>query len=171
MVLGRLNYYLNPRFVSPSHKNLIVRYFEVKRSCNLMSGFNDLKIGVRTHSGGHMYLGHIMMTSSNGSIFRYWPFVQGIHRSPVNSPHKGQWRGALMFSLIFAWTNGGVIKGKAGGLGRSCAHYDVTVTIAHMHTVYYFKKNHAVLNMTKRRSCLSLPIYIHYTTWQEVNSN
>ena len=21
---------------------------------------------------------------------RYWPFVRGIHRSPVNSPHKGQ---------------------------------------------------------------------------------
>ena len=33
---------------------------------------------------------------------RYWPFVRGIHRSPVNSPHKGQWRGALMFSLICA---------------------------------------------------------------------
>ena len=32
---------------------------------------------------------------------RYWPFVRGIHRSPVNSPHKGQWRGALMF-LWFA---------------------------------------------------------------------
>ena len=30
---------------------------------------------------------------------RYWPFVRGIHRSPVNSPHKGQWRGALMFFL------------------------------------------------------------------------
>ena len=29
---------------------------------------------------------------------RYWPFVWGIHR--VNSPHKGLWRGALMFSLI-----------------------------------------------------------------------
>ena len=28
---------------------------------------------------------------------RYWPFVRGIHRSPVSSPHKGQWRGALMF--------------------------------------------------------------------------
>ena len=28
---------------------------------------------------------------------RYWPFVRGIYRSPVNSPHKGQWRGALMF--------------------------------------------------------------------------
>ena len=31
---------------------------------------------------------------------RYWPFVRGIHRSPVNSPHKGQWHGALMFYLI-----------------------------------------------------------------------
>ena len=33
---------------------------------------------------------------------RYWSFVRGIHRSPVNSPHKGQWRGTLMFSLICA---------------------------------------------------------------------
>ena len=31
---------------------------------------------------------------------RCWPYVRGIHRSPVNSPHKGQWRRALMFSLI-----------------------------------------------------------------------
>ena len=31
---------------------------------------------------------------------RYWPFVRGIHRSPVNSPHKGQWRGALMFFYL-----------------------------------------------------------------------
>ena len=33
-----------------------------------------------------------------------WPFVWGIHWSPVDSPHKGQWRVALMFSLICAWT-------------------------------------------------------------------
>ena len=26
----------------------------------------------------------------------------GIHRSPVNSPHKGQWRRSLMFYLIWA---------------------------------------------------------------------
>ena len=37
---------------------------------------------------------------------RYWPFVRGIHRSPVDSPHKGQWRGASMFSFICAWPNG-----------------------------------------------------------------
>ena len=45
---------------------------------------------------------------------RYWPFVRGIHRSPVNSPHKGQWRGALMFSLICAWTNGWANNREAG---------------------------------------------------------
>ena len=69
-----------------------------------------------------------MMTSSNGNIFpRYRPFVRGIHRSPVNSPHKGQWRGALMFSLICAWINGWVNNCEAGDLGRYRAHYDVTV--------------------------------------------
>ena len=36
---------------------------------------------------------------------RYWPFVRGINRSLVNSPHKGQWHGALMFSFICAWIN------------------------------------------------------------------
>ena len=37
---------------------------------------------------------------------RYWPFVRGIHRWPVNSPHKGQWRGALMLSLVCACIRG-----------------------------------------------------------------
>ena len=31
---------------------------------------------------------------------RYWPFVRGIHRSLVISPHKGQWRGALMICAL-----------------------------------------------------------------------
>ena len=44
---------------------------------------------------------------------RYWPFVRGIHRWPVNSPHKGQWRWALMFSLICAWINGWLINREA----------------------------------------------------------
>ena len=58
---------------------------------------------------------------------RYWPFVRGIHRSPVNSPHKGQWRGALMFTLICARINGWVNNGEAGDLRRNRAHYDVIV--------------------------------------------
>ena len=33
-------------------------------------------------------------------IPRCWPFVRGINRSLVNSPHRGRWRAALMFSLM-----------------------------------------------------------------------
>ena len=51
---------------------------------------------------------------------RYWPFVRGVHRSPVNSPHKGQWRGALMFSLIFACVKGWVNNREAGVLRHHC---------------------------------------------------
>ena len=58
---------------------------------------------------------------------RYWPFVQGIHRSPVNSPHKGQWRGALMFSLICTRINGWENNGEAGDLRRHRVDYVVTV--------------------------------------------
>ena len=58
---------------------------------------------------------------------RYWLFVRGIHRSPVNSPHKGQWRGAMKFSLICTWINVWVNNRKAGDLRRNRAHYDITV--------------------------------------------
>ena len=59
---------------------------------------------------------------------RYWPFVQGIHRSPVNTPHKGQWRGALMFTLICARIKGWVYNREAGDLRRHRApHYDVII--------------------------------------------
>ena len=34
---------------------------------------------------------------------RYWPFVRVIDRPPVDSPHKSQWHGALMLSLICSW--------------------------------------------------------------------
>ena len=58
---------------------------------------------------------------------RYWPFVRRIHQSPVNSPHKGQRRRALIFSLIGVWINGWVNNREAGDLRRYRAHYDVTV--------------------------------------------
>ena len=58
---------------------------------------------------------------------RYWPFERGIHRSPVNSPHKGQWRGALVFSLICVWINGCVNNREAGDWRCYRAHYDVIV--------------------------------------------
>ena len=58
---------------------------------------------------------------------RNWLFVRGIHRSPVNSPHKYQWRGALVFSLICVWINCWVNNREAGDLRRYSAHYDITV--------------------------------------------
>ena len=67
-----------------------------------------------------------MMTSSNGSIFRF----RGIHWSPVNLPHKGQWRGALMFSLICAWTNGCTNNPESDDLRQHHAYCDVTVMTA-----------------------------------------
>ena len=58
---------------------------------------------------------------------RYWPFVRGNHQPTINSPHKGQWRGALMFSLISVWTNGWVNNREPGDMRRYRAHCDVTV--------------------------------------------
>ena len=70
---------------------------------------------------------------------RYLPFVRGIHRSPVNSPHKGQWRGALMFSLISFWINGCVNNREAGDLRRYRAHYDVTVMWNHSRATKWYE--------------------------------
>ena len=77
---------------------------------------------------------------------RYWLFVRGIHRSPVDSPHKGQWRGALMLYLICAWTNGWTNNRDADDLRRHRAYYDVTVTSPHCHCMIAFLE-------TERSSC------------------
>ena len=63
---------------------------------------------------------------------RYWSFVRGIQRSPVNSPHKGQWREASMFSLIYSRIKGWVNNREADDyLRRHRADYDVTVMSSH----------------------------------------
>ena len=33
-------------------------------------------------------------------FLRYWPYVRGIYRSSVDSPHKGQWRGAFKWCFL-----------------------------------------------------------------------
>ena len=67
-----------------------------------------------------------MMTSSNGNIFRVTGHLCG-EFTGHNSPHKGQWHGALMFSFICVWISGWVNSREAGDLIRHRAHYDVTV--------------------------------------------
>ena len=58
---------------------------------------------------------------------RYCPFVWIIHKSPANSSHKGQWRAALMFSVIYAWKNVWVNNQDAGDMRRRRARYGITV--------------------------------------------
>ena len=49
---------------------------------------------------------------------------------PGEFPNKGQWRGALMFSLIWARINGWVNNHEAGDLRRHPTHCDVIVMLA-----------------------------------------
>ena len=89
-----------------------------------------------------------MMTSSNGNIFRvtghlwgggtWWrhqmetfsallAICAGNSPVPVNSPHKGQWRRVLMFSLICTWINVWKNNRETGDFRRHSTHYDVIV--------------------------------------------
>ena len=95
---------------------LYVKYVSKTKSSSILA------LGNPSVAGWIPYKGKVMMTSSNGNIFR----VAG-HLWPVNSPHKGQWRGALVLSLICAWIKGWVNNGEAGDLRCYRAHYDVTV--------------------------------------------
>ena len=83
---------------------------------------------------------------------RYWPFSRGIHRLPVNSPHKGQWRGALMFSLICAWINRWEHHRETGDLRRHRAHYDVIVMSLNL------------VSMTQRRTATRYIVYVNRFT-------
>ena len=61
-------------------------------------------------------------------------------------PHKGQWRRALMFSLICAWTNSWVKNRDAGDFRRLCAHYDLTVMFPwEQHNTSFTLKSHTVV--------------------------
>ena len=72
----------------------------------------------------HCFVCCIMMTSQNGNTFHITGPLWGW---PVDSPHKGQWRGALMFSLISVSTNGWANNRDAGDLRSHHAHYNITV--------------------------------------------
>ena len=73
------------------------------------------------------HVGH-MLTSSNGNIFRVTGHLCGEYTGHRwFSPRKGQWRGALMFSLMCVWMNGWVNSGEAGDLRRHSVNYDVIV--------------------------------------------
>ena len=105
------------------NRNCALRYFinlsvrgdtsMLSRQGNTLTTDHITKIGVTGNHAGVIKWKHFP---------RHWPFVRGIHRSPVNAPHKGQWRGALMCSLICAWINGWIKNREAGDLRCHRAH-------------------------------------------------
>ena len=81
----------------------------------------------------------------------------GIHRSTVNSPHKGQWRGALMFSLICVWINGWENNREVGDLRGYRTRYDVNVmqsliTLEHTETKWRIMRLYTFVNKAMMRS-------------------
>ena len=72
---------------------------------------------------------HSWWRHQKGTFSASLALCAGIHRSSVNSPHKGQWRGTLMFSLICLWIKGWVNNHEAGELRRHGAYYDVIVVL------------------------------------------
>ena len=95
-------------------------------------------MGIHHHSYNHSYNQVLCTEAVVWSPLSWWRHQMGTFaallaicagNSPVNSPHKGQWRGAFMFSLICVWINGWVNNREAGDLRRYRAHYDVTLMI------------------------------------------
>ena len=140
-------WYLTTIFPPPTLPNFPDRLPHLKTNVDKYKWFGvvQFKITLLDSIARHYYYfdrawwRHQMETFSH--FPRYWPFVRGIHRSPVNSPHKGQWRGALMFTLICTRINGWVNNREAGDLRRHRAHNNVIV----MEMRYYGRRT---LSMT-----------------------
>ena len=88
---------------------------------------HQIRPHVNEHSLCHQCLGWHDDVIKWKHFLRYWPFMWGIHWSPVNFTHKGQWHEVLMFSLISAWINGWVNNHEAGDLRCHCAHHNIIV--------------------------------------------
>ena len=115
------------RYIAVGHLNIEQKQVEQSHSSDeTMSHLKTFRTSPLQVSHGVSFLGHDDVTKWK-HFPRYWPFVRGIHRSPENSPHKGQWRRALIFSLICVWINVWVNNREAGDLRRYRVHYDVTV--------------------------------------------
>ena len=101
-----------------------------------------------------------------------------IHRSPMDSPHKGQWRGALMFSLICAWTNVWVNSLDAGNVICHRVHNDVIILSVHMDSsarfTYIFQRcsssTWAIVWFTNAGEVMSTDMGKLIRTWPRLNT-
>ena len=123
-----------PRVHRRSNVGLVIFDFTFQ---SRISGMGDL-FDLKRKGYGSIASGDIIFTQCTSRIIhddvikwkhfpRNWPFVRGIHRSPVNSPYKDQWHGALMFSFICVWINDWANNREAEDLRPYRAHYNVIV--------------------------------------------
>ena len=84
--------------------------------------FIDLQLNLTAWHGGISWWRHQWKHFTS-----YWPFVRGTTGHRWIPLTKGQWRGALMFSLICAWTSNWANNQNDGDLKRHFVHYGVTV--------------------------------------------
>ena len=96
-------------------------------ACHVVNWLISLSLGVWFRLSSPYWTAKCTMTSWNGIFSAQLVLCGGIHRSPVNSSHKGQWHKPLVFSLICACTNSWANDRDAGDLRYHRAHHDVTV--------------------------------------------
>ena len=123
-------------YVSVGHSGLCTGEALLKvGELQLVQLLRVIKVVIR-HAAGYRHLKEnidIVADSSHDDVIkwkhvpRHFPFVRGIHRPPVDSLHRGQWRRALIFSLMCAWTNGRASNRDTGDFRRHRAHYGVSV--------------------------------------------
>ena len=99
---------------------------------------------------------YIMMTSSNGNIYCTTGPLWGESTSQC-SPHKDQWRGTLMYSLICAWTN----NWDTSNLRSHRSHYDVTVMMTHWADYIDLQGSH----LAYRSICLARKQVRYHLEW------
>ena len=108
--------------------------------CHLCIWENILKIWIYLYSAvyGPSRLACVLLETVSWAENTWWchqmetfsallALCAGNSPVPVNSPHNGQWRGALLFTLICVWINDWVNNREAGDLRRHRGHYDVNV--------------------------------------------
>ena len=114
------------RLISVTVLESVASYLHVRQSHFMLYALKSHRLNLTCRQ--NVALLNTMMTSSNGNIFRVSVHLSGEftgHRRIP--PHKGQWRGTLMLSLICAWTNCWINNRGAGVLRRHRTYYDDTV--------------------------------------------
>ena len=79
----------------------------------------------------HGAIGPLFVTSSHST----WKFCRRVSGFATDCPCGVWWRGALMYSLICAWTNVWANHRDTGDLRRRRFHYDVTVMRSQYHNI------------------------------------